>query len=68
MAYTEAEARELILSSVCRLVGAGLVARTWGNVSARISEEQFLITPSGLGYDIMTPEDLVLVNISDLSY
>ncbi len=68
MAYTEAEARELILSAVCRLVGAGLVARTWGNVSARISEEQFLITPSGLGYDIMTPEDLVLVNISDLSY
>lgn len=68
MAYTETEARELIISAAHRLVNAGLVARTWGNLSARISNEQFLITPSGLGYEIMKPDDLVIVNISDLSY
>lgn len=68
MAYKETEARELIISAVHRLTEAGLVARTWGNVSARVSEEQFVITPSGLGYEHMQPEDLVLVNISDLSY
>lgn len=68
MAYTETEARELVISAVHRLTEAGLVARTWGNVSARVSEEQFVITPSGLGYEHMQPEDLVLVTISDLSY
>ncbi len=68
MAYKETEARELIISAVHRLTEAGLVARTWGNVSARVSEEQFVITPSGLGYEHMQPEDLGLVNISDLSY
>ena len=68
MAYTEAEARNLVILSARRLVDAGLTARTWGNLSARISDEQFVITPSGLGYDIMEPEDLVVVNISDLSY
>ena len=68
MAYTEAEARNLVILSARRLVDAGLTARTWGNLSARISNEQFVITPSGLGYDIMEPEDLVVVNISDLSY
>ena len=68
MAYTEAEARKLVILAAHRLVDAGLTARTWGNLSARISDEQFVITPSGLGYDIMEPEDLVVVNISDLSY
>ena len=68
MAYTEAEARNLVILAARRLVDAGLTARTWGNLSARISGEQFVITPSGLGYDIMEPEDLVVVNISDLSY
>lgn len=68
MAYTEAEARELILLAAHRLVNAGLTARTWGNLSARLSDEQFLITPSGLGYDTMKPEDLVIVNISDLNF
>lgn len=40
MAYKETEARELIISAVHRLTEAGLVARTWGNVSARVSEDR----------------------------
>lgn len=45
-----------------------LIARTWGNISARISENQFLITPSGRPYRTLTEHDIVTVNISDLSY
>jgi len=65
---TETEARETVLQAAERLVREGLIARTWGNISARVSETQFIITPSGLGYDRMTAEQLVKVNIEDCTY
>lgn len=46
----------------------GLIQRTWGNVSCRIDEESFVITPSGRDYLGLTPDDIVLVKIEDLSY
>ena len=45
MAYTEAEARRLVVEAGRKLLEQGLVARTWGNVSARVSESCFIITP-----------------------
>ncbi len=46
----------------------GLIQRTWGNVSCRIDENSFAITPSGRDYLSLTPDDIVIVNIADLSY
>lgn len=46
----------------------GLIQRTWGNVSCRIDEDTFAITPSGRDYLSLTPDDIVIVKISDLSY
>lgn len=40
-----------------------LVATTSGNVSARTPEGDVLITPSGLPYEDLEPEDIVLVDI-----
>ena len=51
-----------------KLVEYGLIARTWGNVSCRVSDTQFVITPSGKPYDKLTADDIVVVNIDDLSY
>lgn len=68
MAYNENEARELVIEAGKRLLETGLIARTWGNVSARISDTQFVITPSGKPYDTLKPEELVIVNIADCSY
>ena len=68
MAYSETEARRLVAESAKRLLDAGLVARTWGNISARIPDGQFIITPSGMGYEHMGPEDLVKVRIEDCSW
>lgn len=62
------EAREEIIVAGHELVEKGLVARTWGNISARISDEEFAITPSGKGYDALQHEDIVPVRISDLSW
>lgn len=68
MAYSETDARQKVIEAGLRLLETGLIARTWGNVSARISDTQFVITPSGRPYDVLTPDDLVTVNISDCSY
>lgn len=68
MPYTVEEAKKLVVEAGIKLVEAGLIARTWGNVSARISDTQFVITPSGKPYKSLTPEQIVVVNIDDLSY
>lgn len=68
MAYEKNEAVKLVIEAGHRLVEAGLIARTWGNISARISDTQFVITPSGMAYDTLTPDDIVTVNIADCSY
>ena len=61
MYYSEAEARQLVVEAGHRLLENGLIARTWGNISARISDTHFIITPSGLAYETMKPEQLVKV-------
>lgn len=68
MAYSVDKARELVLKAGLELCEAGLVARTWGNISARVSDTQYVITPSGRAYDTLTKEDIVLVNIADGTY
>ncbi len=62
------QAREEVVRAGHELVKAGLIARTWGNVSARISDSQFVITPSGRAYETLKPEEIVVVNIADGSY
>src|SRR5215204_6169596 len=52
------------IARVARQMSAsGLVPTTSGNVSARTPEGNVLITPSGLAYDVLEPEDIVLVSL-----
>ncbi len=62
------QAKELVIKAGKELIASGLIARTWGNISCRISDTQFVITPSGRAYETLTPEEIVLVNIEDLEY
>lgn len=57
---TETETDPLIATAQ-ELLSARLVARTWGNLSRRLSPESYLITPSGRDYNEMAPHDLVEV-------
>ena len=68
MAYELQEARELVIRAGLELLSSGLIARTWGNISARISDTQFVITPSGRAYEDLTPDQIVITNIADCSY
>lgn len=68
MPYREEEARRLVIQAGLLLTEKKLIVRTWGNISARISDTQFIITPSGRAYDTLKPEDLVKITIADGSY
>lgn len=47
------------------LLDKGLVAGTWGNISARIPETPFIaVTPSGKNYHDITVDDIVIVDIT----
>ncbi|MBQ8210829.1 MAG: class II aldolase/adducin family protein [Clostridia bacterium] len=62
------EAKSEVVKAGLELVQSGLIARTWGNVSCRVDDEYFVITPSGRSYESLTPDDIVLVKIEDCSY
>ncbi len=62
------EAREEIIEVSRQLHELGLLVRTWGNISSRVDEDHFLITPSGIRYEDLTPEMISLIRISDLTY
>lgn len=55
--------REEIISSTRDLQALGLLSGTAGNVSTRTPDGAVLITPSGLDYALLKPEDIVLVNL-----
>ena len=59
---------ELLKEKVCaanlKLVSHGLVLFTWGNVSAIDPETRLvIIKPSGIFYDNMKPEDMVVLDL-----
>ena len=52
-------AKQQVIDAGNRLVAQGLISRTWGNVSYRIDDKSFVITPSGKPYDTLTPAQIV---------
>lgn len=68
MRYEEQQAREKIVETGMDLLRAGLTIRTWGNISARIDDDTILITPSGRGYDVLSPEDITLLHLDTMKW
>jgi L-ribulose-5-phosphate 4-epimerase len=61
MSDVESERRRELAELHRELVRWGLVVWTGGNVSARLpGSDRFLIKPSGVSYDELDPEDLIL--------
>lgn len=70
MAWTkekEKELRQVIKDSGVNLLKENLVQGTWGNTAVRLDEDHMLVTPTGLDYISLTPEDMPVVQISDPS-
>jgi ribulose-5-phosphate 4-epimerase/fuculose-1-phosphate aldolase len=64
MTNSELELREQLVRYARQMLTAGLVRGTSGNVSARPPGSSWcLVTPSGVDYETMRPEDLVRVDL-----
>ena len=58
------ELKEKVYRANIDLVKHGLVIFTWGNVSGIDREKGLMvIKPSGVDYDVMTPDDMVVIDI-----
>lgn len=62
MLASEGEARKNLSTLHSQLKASGLVVWTGGNISQRV-EGGFLIKPSGLEYDELTPESMVFCDL-----
>lgn len=54
----ETEKKEMIQTAL-EMLRYGLITLTGGNISVRLPDGTFLVTPSGMLYDTMTIEDIV---------
>ena len=59
----EHEAKEAVRAMGLKLIETGLTAGTWGNASMRFSDDEMAITPSGMDYQEMRAEDVVIVDL-----
>ena len=60
------EARRQLIDTACRMAAAALNKGTAGNLSVRHSESGrpgFLITPTGMAYAALEPEDIVFMDL-----
>jgi len=51
-----------IHSTMKRLDQLGMVSGSSGNASIRIDDQTFVVTPAGVTYDALNPEDMVVVD------
>lgn len=64
MSIAAEKVREQVARYGLRMASCGLVAGTWGNISARVpKEELFVVTPSGLPYTELAGKDMVVLNM-----
>ncbi len=58
------KARAEVLEAGRGMLEKGLVTATWGNISCRVEgEEKIAITPSGMEYDKLTEDDIVVLDM-----
>lgn len=63
MPRDEGRLRDELVDCGRRLLAKGLVTGTAGNLSARLDETRFIVTPSGMDYERFGPADLCLVDL-----
>lgn len=58
------ETRKNVVETGFLILSSSLTVGTWGNISCRFPKEDYIaITPSGMSYDRLTPEDIVVLDL-----
>lgn len=59
------ETRKKIVAKGMEMLSSNLTVGTWGNISCRIPGENYIaITPTGMRYDTLEPEDIVILDMN----
>lgn len=56
--------KQQVFETTLKLVGVDLIRLSWGNISTRLPNGTVAITPSGVLYDRMQPEDIVIMDLN----
>jgi L-ribulose-5-phosphate 4-epimerase len=54
--------KQAIINAALEIKAAGLIHMTGGNVSVRMPNGHIIVTPSGMAYETMTPDELIVVD------
>ena len=54
--------KQQIIAAGKRLIHEGYTTHTWGNISLRGADGRIYITPSSMDYDLITEEDVVVID------
>lgn len=60
---SEADARTALVQAGQRLLAAGLVARTWGDLSVRLDDDAIAVTPGGVPFSDLSEAAVVRVGL-----
>lgn len=58
------ETRKKVVEKGTEILATNLTVGTWGNISCRVPGEDYIaITPTGMSYDTLVPEDIVVLDL-----
>lgn len=58
------ETRKKVIAKGVAMLATNLTVGTWGNISCRVPGERYIaITPTGMSYDRLMPEDIVVIDL-----
>lgn len=58
------EERQQVVEAGMAMASAALAVGTWGNISCRLPDADLMaITPSGMDYNILQPEDILIMDL-----
>ena len=58
------ETRKKVVEQGIEMLSTNLTVGTWGNISCRVPGEDYIaITPTGMSYDTLVPEDIVILDL-----
>jgi len=58
------ESRKNVVQKGIEMLSTNLTVGTWGNISCRVpGEDSIAITPTGMSYDRLVPEDIVILDL-----
>ncbi len=63
-----AQVQAEVCATAKAMADGGLTAGTWGNISGRIDDTYMVVTPSGMDYSRLVPDQMVIVNMRTGEY